>query len=151
MNQLTRGRVILYLALIFLAGSVSGGLIGWSASGSRKPSRPPRHDGPRLSMHEHMARRLQSKLDLTQEQLQRIEPILKRSAEQMDAIFAASGTEFEAVKSNLHAQIALFITPEQQAKLQDYERERQERFKKRCDDRERKPKGSPPPPGPPPP
>ena len=69
MNHLTKNKIILYLAAIFLVGGVTGGVLGWTGA-NRNRMEPPSPKG----MCDHFRHQLKSELDLTPAQLQQLDP-----------------------------------------------------------------------------
>ncbi|PYK96260.1 MAG: hypothetical protein DME19_20285 [Verrucomicrobia bacterium] len=136
MNHLTKNKIIVYLATIFLVGGITGGVLGWTRAQERW-SHPP--DGKTIC--DHVLLRLQSELKLTPEQVRQIDPILEKRAKQMDAIHSRTIKEIEALIRNSNEEIASVLTPEQQQKLKQMEREREEFFRKRS--RHGPPRGAP--------
>ncbi len=114
MNQ--KLKASLYLAAIFIAGVVTGMFISYQVVRHMMPSQ------------EKMAARwtgeLQSKLDLTPEQVQKIRPII-------DAALVDSkknlSQEMLSSLSNCNKQVALELTTEQKTKLAQLQKE-QEKF-----------------------
>jgi Spy/CpxP family protein refolding chaperone len=140
-THLTKSRIILYLAIIFVAGGVTGAVISWSGAKHRGMGPP----DPK-QMCRHIQDRLQSELDLTPEQVRRLKPLLERRVQEMEAIHSRTVQEIEALirKSNQEMAVALELTPTQKAKLEEMDKKRQEFMRKHS--------GSPgPPAGPPPP
>ncbi len=133
MNQLTKRKVILYLAIIFVAGGISGAVIGWGSAREAR-SRPPTMG----HMCDHMRKRLQSHLNLSPDQLQKIEPILQKTAKQMEAIHRKTIDEIERLLQQSNAEIAKELNPDQIVKLEELDKERREYFSRRF-------KGGPPP------
>jgi Spy/CpxP family protein refolding chaperone len=130
MNHLTRHKVALYLAVIFLAGAVSGAVVGWN---SAKQSRGPRH--PVKDMCDFMKKKLRDRLALTPEQMTRIDPIVERTGQEMRAVHRKTTEEIEAIIQRSNAEIAKELTADQKAEFDKMEQERQEWLKKRSQDR----------------
>ena len=81
---------------------------------------PPAEIGARLRA------RFQSRLDLTSEQMQKINPLIDQAMRQVEAIRQETASHVFANVSNLHEQVLLVLTPEQKAKFERLERERRE-------------------------
>ena len=121
MSTLGRWKLRFYALAIFLAGSGSGALITWHICQSRvvAPS-PPAEIGARLRA------RFQARLDLTPEQVQKINPLIDEAMRQVELIrYDTANHVFENV-SNLHQQLLLVLTPEQKVKFEQLERERRD-------------------------
>lgn len=122
MNRLTKSRIALYLAFIFLAGAVSGGLLMRTSGWGRPPHRGPPSVG---KMCDHVKKRFQERLALTPEQVQRIDPIINRMGEELRAIHRTSTEQVESVIQRSNAEIVKELTPEQRIEFDKMERERQ--------------------------
>jgi Spy/CpxP family protein refolding chaperone len=120
MNRLSKWKLGLYVLVIFLAGGGTGALITWQVR-RRTPVAPlpPAEIGARLRA------RFQSRLDLTPEQVQKIDPLIDQAMGRVEAIRSETANHVFANASNLHAQVLLVLTPEQKMKFEELERERQ--------------------------
>ena len=128
MNNLTKGKTILYLVAIFLAGAVGGTVVGYS-SGKRKGFPPP----PRPSeMTRHIMARFQSQLDLTPEQIEKIQPLVEQTTANMDGIHRESWRQVSEGFKKLNQQIVGYLTEGQRKKLEAMESERREKVRKQC-------------------
>ena len=136
MNYLTKGKIVLYLAAIFVAGGVTGAVISWRERGENKWIRPT----PK-GICDSFRDRLRSELGLTPQQLERLEPLLQKRVAIMEEIRSRTVKELEELIRTSDAEIAdaLNLTSDQRAKLQQMERERTEHFGKGR-------RGGPPPP-----
>jgi Spy/CpxP family protein refolding chaperone len=128
MNNLTKGKVILYLAAIIIVAAGAGGVAGYSMTRHRD-HRPPFHDE---DMAAHILGRLQSKLDLKPEQIAKINPLLEQTCGGVRATHVRGMREVGRAFETFNQQIAQFLTPEQNRKLAEMERDRQEFMRKRC-------------------
>jgi Spy/CpxP family protein refolding chaperone len=119
MTALSKRKLSVYLLALFLAGGGSGALIAWQVS-RRTPMTPlpPAEIGARLRA------RLQSRLDLTPEQVEKIAPLIDQAMRRVEAIRRETANQVFANVSNLDAQVLLVLTPEQKAKFEELERER---------------------------
>ena len=136
MKYLTKGKIVVYLAAIFVAGGVTGGVISWRESGEKK-WKPPTAKG----ICDSFRNRLRSELGLTPEQLQRLEPLLQKRVTTMEEIRARTVKDLEELIRASDAEIAdaLNLSSDQRAKLQQMERNRSDHFGKGH-------RGGPPPP-----
>ena len=123
MNSLSRLQVTIYMAAIFLAGGVSGGAIS-SRFGHRNATTPP--------SSRHIQARLEHQLNLTREQVQQIQPVLKQMAQDYKAVQIESFHQMSEIISKHYEEISKFLTPEQQAKLKRMEHEGKERLNRAC-------------------
>jgi Spy/CpxP family protein refolding chaperone len=120
MTKARSWKVILYAALIFLAGLFIGMLAGpYVQRTFVRPPTPP-------EMSRHILARLQSRLSLTPEQTAQIKPLMEQTASDIDAIRLATTKQVSDRIAETNSKIATFITPEQKAKLDQMEAERRE-------------------------
>jgi Spy/CpxP family protein refolding chaperone len=133
MNPLTRQKVILYLAAIFVVGGLTGGVLAWGLGQDRKQDRRPPKSQTMRDVCDHMKKRLQTKLGLTEAQMAKIEPILEETGREMQAIHKRTIGEIEELIAKQNAEIAKELTPEQRQKLEEMNRERREHKSKRFD------------------
>ena len=138
MNTLTKSKIMLYLAAIFLAGGVSGAMVSL-ASARKLSAKAPSMD----RACNHMKDRLRAKLDLSPEQMSQIEPILDQTGRELRNVHQHALREVEQVFQRSNAQIAAHLNAGQKIKLEEMEKEHRSFLDKQgCGD-----KG---PPGPPP-
>ncbi len=139
-------KLVLLLAGIFLAGSVTGAFLtvrfgrDWIAQRAE----------PEQWANHHI-RKLVDRLELKPAQVDELKPIIQRNMEELvkrrSDFMAASRAIFE----RLEKQISERLTPEQRVKFEEYNREKRERMKKRAEEFRAKtdrPEGGPPPPPP---
>ncbi|MCX6928518.1 MAG: hypothetical protein NT154_35715 [Verrucomicrobia bacterium] len=121
MSNLGKWKLRLYVLAIFLAGSGSGALITWQICQGR-PVAPssPAEIGARLRA------RFQARLNLTPEQVQKINPLIDQAMRQVEVIRRETANHVFQNVSNLHEQVLLVLTPEQKAEFEQLERERHE-------------------------
>jgi len=136
MNPLTRNKIILYLAAIFLVGGITGVVVGWTGAKQRMIGPP----SPK-KICDHFRHSLQSELELTPAQLRQLDPLLEKRAQEMEAIHSRTIQQFEELirASNEEIATTLGLTPAQRAKLEEMEKKRQEFMRKRF-----RPPGEPP-------
>ena len=127
MSDLTKSKAIFYLAAVFLAGAAAGTFAGYT-SGKQKSLRPP----PEEEMVAHLSARLQNKLELSAEQMKKIKPLVEQSCAEMQAVHRDSWKCVSQTYQKLNQLIARHLTPEQQLKLNEMERERQDWVTKKC-------------------
>ena len=127
MNYLTKGKIVLYLAAIFVAGGVTGAVISWRESGEKK-WKPPTPKG----ICDSFRNRLRVELELTPQQLERLEPLLQKRVTTMEDIRTRTVKELEELIRTSDAEIAdaLNLTADQRAKLEQMERIGREHFGK---------------------
>jgi hypothetical protein len=127
MKYLTKGKIVLYLAAIFVAGGVTGAVISWRENGEKK-WKPPTAKG----ICDSFRNRLRLELGLTPQQLERLEPLLQKRVTTMEEIRTRTVKELEGLICTSDAEIAdaLNLTSDQRAKLQQMERHSHEHFGK---------------------
>jgi Spy/CpxP family protein refolding chaperone len=135
MNGISKRRAIVYLAAIFLAGVVTGGVTGFTV-GRRSIFRPPPQ--PR-EMAPRILEGLKKDLSLTDEQVRQIQPLLQRHCSELGALHSGTRERMAEMIRKSHEEIGQFLTPEQRDKLAALDREREAFFRQ-------KGHGSPPPP-----
>jgi Spy/CpxP family protein refolding chaperone len=121
MTSLGKRKLAAYVVAIFLAGAGSGALIAWQVC-RRIPVTPL----PAAEIGARLRARFQSRLDLTPEQVTKINPLLDHAMRQIEVIRSETAGHVFANVSNLHQQVLLVLTPEQKAKFEQLERERRE-------------------------
>jgi Spy/CpxP family protein refolding chaperone len=116
-------KVVLYATLIFVAGLFIGVLAGPHVL--RTFLRPPTP----AEMSTHILARLQSRLSLTPEQTAQIKPLVELTATDIEAIRVATTKQISDRIAESNSKVATFLTPEQNAKLNQMEAERRERMR----------------------
>jgi Spy/CpxP family protein refolding chaperone len=119
MNSISKRKLSCYVLALFLAGAGTGALISWQVCRRAPvPSLPPAEIGARLRA------RFQSRLDLTPDQVQKVNPLIDQAMRRVEAIRTETANHVFANASNLHEQVLLVLTPEQKVKFEELERER---------------------------
>jgi Spy/CpxP family protein refolding chaperone len=129
-------KVILVFVGLFLAGGLCGAALTMRIL---KGPRPDGHPQVRFDMME----RLEKGLKLTDEQKEKIRPIVRRTQEETQRLRRENVREIAAVMDRMHNDVAAELTPEQRTKLEDMRKrfhERAERVRVMFRD------GAPPPP-----
>jgi Spy/CpxP family protein refolding chaperone len=137
MNKSRSLRIVLYVALIFLAGGVTGVLI--APITGRTFMRPPRPE----EMAQHIMERLRSGLSLTDSQVAKIQPLVQKTGADMETIRRETMQQVRHRMDETNAKILAFLTPEQQIAFKKMEADHRNHL------RHLHPLGEPP--GPPPP
>jgi hypothetical protein len=138
MKYLTKGKIVLYLAAIFVAGGVTGAVIGWRETREKEWIRP-----TQTKMCDYFRKRLQEELGLSADQVQQLEPLLQKRVKAMEEIHTRTVQQIDELLRTSEAEIAdaLRLTADQRAKLQEMGKNRREHFGKGH-------RGGPPPPPP---
>ena len=119
MTSLGKRRLAIYVLAIFLAGAGSGALVAWQVC-RRTPVPPltPAEIGTRLRAQ------FQSRLDLTPEQRQKVDPMIDQAMLRVETIRQETASHVFANVSQLHEQMLTVLTPEQKTRFEALERER---------------------------
>ena len=138
MKYLTKGKIVLYLAAIFVAGGVTGAVFGWRESREKEWVRP-----TQTKMCDYFRKRLQEELGLNADQVRQLEPLLQKRVKAMEEIHTRAVQQIDEILRTSDAEIAdaLKLTADQRAKLQEMGKNRREHFGKGR-------RGGPPPPPP---
>ncbi len=116
MSAPLRWKLLAGFLLVFLAGLVAGAFLG--AAQARHHRLDFAHHG---SLGEKVRKRMQSRLDLTPEQMARGAPILDKAARQLEEIRAQTGRRVHEAFAAADEELAPYLTPQQRAKLKALE------------------------------
>lgn len=120
MNALTRKAALLYLAATFVVGGLAGAAAGFTYG--RKPRfRPFDRDG----MRQRICGDLSSKLGLTEEQKKQLEPLVQTGMEEFGTAHKEHVERIRELKRKGDERISSILTPEQKAKFDAYQLERE--------------------------
>ena len=122
MNHLSKAKFISYLVAIFLAGGVTGATVAVSVT--RQMVAEPPHSG-RMDAR-YLKERFRSKLDLSPEQAEIVEPILEKTSEELKSIRAETSKRIGLVMKNSYELIGKELTSEQRIKLEEMKKDRLE-------------------------
>ncbi len=127
MNQISRAKMVIYLAAIFAAGVLAGGYGGYAMTHRERVTevRPE-------TMKARIQREMQAKLRLTPEQAKLIEPSVQAVCGELRAIGYTSAVETGRAFDRFNQRIAGFLSAEQEAELERLQRERKESVRRRC-------------------
>jgi Spy/CpxP family protein refolding chaperone len=129
---MSRKKIAAYLVLIFLAGAIAGGALVRSIPESFGIGGRPRH--PRPSPEEfanHIWNQMKVRLQLTEDQIPKIEPIFRAGFAEVHSIQQRTVQEVEAIIRTNHQQIASYLTETQRSELESMHAERQNFLLKR--------------------
>lgn len=127
---MNKTKIAIYLALIFLAGAVTGATIG-ARFVHFGPSHPPRRPGDPEEFARHLFQNMKERLKLSADQAAKIEPIFRAGFEQVRSIQDKSLAQVEEAISLNHAEIASQLTEEQKSELAKMDQERKDWSRKR--------------------
>lgn len=122
---MTKTKIAIYLVLIFLAGAIAGGAVVLSSPETFGAGRPPRRHGSPEEFAKHLWNGLKDRLELTEEQIPKVEPIFWEGFTEVRAIQDRSIQEVEAAIQKNHEKMGEFLTETQKAELQKMHDERQ--------------------------
>jgi len=126
MSVLSKWKIGVYLVAIFCAGGVSGWMLGARAAKEKLFAPPDPRD-----ISSHMRDRLHSKLDLTQDQGKKVDALIEKNTKDMQAIHGDCMKKIHQGMTSFNGQLKAILTPEQQEKFDEMERQRREAFRNR--------------------
>ncbi len=118
-----KGKLIAGFVLAFLAGGAAGGFFTFHHA---RQWRSDYGHHPHL-LTERLRDRIRGQLDLTPQQIAKIEPILARASKQLQEIRAETGTKVRQVMAETNRALQPELTDAQRAKLQKIQRTTRER------------------------
>ena len=123
MKYLSKGKIVLYLAAIFVAGGVTGAVLGWRETREKEWERP-----TQTKMCDWFRKRLQEKLGLNPDQVQQLEPLLQKRVKAMEEVHNRTVQQIDELlrSSDDEIAVALKLTADQRAKLQEMGKNRRE-------------------------
>jgi len=119
MNPFTKPRIAVYLAGIFLAGGLSGGVIGYQAARNRFFRLPPAQ-----SMSEHIMSRFNSDLGLTTEQDTQIKPVVEEACNRLHLTHQKAMEDGGQIMDAMDEKILGLLNPGQKIKFEEMKNER---------------------------
>ena len=129
MNPETRQKAAIWLALVFIFGTATGGVFGYSLA--RRSYAATKTVIP--SEAERRAKKLAEMtqtIGLTSEQAQKADGIIKEAQTEIRAIHDKSDAEVDLVRMKTRADMRTFLTPEQLPKFEQYIQRMDEERKK---------------------
>ncbi len=123
---MTKGRIALYLTVIFLAGAVTG-----AAVGRGRFHRPPPAPRSPQQVCVHILNHLKTELGLRPDQVRQIEPLLERRARDIEGIQGRTMDEIEGVIRDSNREIVKVLDAAQAETFTRLEQQRQERMRRR--------------------
>ena len=112
MNATLKWKLVVGFVLAFLAGGATGAF--FAASHAHHLHDLALH---RYSLADRMRNRIQTELDLTPEQIEKIGPIFDQAANELEKIRAETGARVRQVIAETNRALAPELTPEQRKKL----------------------------------
>lgn len=113
------------LAGIFVTGSVTGALLTtrFGRDWLKQRAAPEQWAS-------HHVRKLAEKLELKEDQVEQLRPIIRRNMEEMGRLRSECVKDTHVVAERMEREISEKLTPEQKVKFDEYNREKRERMKK---------------------
>ena len=130
MTDISKWKIVLYLAAIFAAGGVSGWVVAAKTTKERILTPPAAKE-----ISSRFCDRLFSQMNLTPEQSQKIREISDRYAKEVDTSRDEQWRRIRTAANNRNAQINAILNPEQRTQFEQIERERREAARNRDRDR----------------
>lgn len=112
MTNGTKWRIVVALVLVFLAGTAVG--VFGTAQHVRRMF-VEHHPG---RLRGRMAEHLRRELHLTDEQFSKVQPIVERSADQLEQIRIDTNQRVQETIRQAHSELLPYLTPEQRIELQ---------------------------------
>ena len=128
---MTKTKIAICLALIFIAGAVTGGAIVRSSPQTFAPERRPHTRRSPEEFANHLWNEMKGRLNLDEEQAKKVEPVFRSGFEAVRGIQDKSLQEVEAVIRKNHEEISALLNDTQKAELEKMDQERQDFFKHR--------------------
>jgi hypothetical protein len=126
-NSSNRVKAIFYALALLIFGGVIGAVVRGSMPATPQALRLGRVD----EIEAVILERLDSKLALTPEQKQRLQPLIKKAAEEMEASHLDCLKRVNKAVDTLHGEIKPELIPEQVEKLGELEADRATRMKEK--------------------
>jgi hypothetical protein len=123
-NSTNRVKAICYALALLVLGGVIGAMIKSAMSATPQSLLLGREDEIEATIFNH----LDAKLALTPQQKQRIEPLVKKTAQELEASHFDCLKRVNEALDKLHAEIKPELIPEQQEKMRELESERAEKM-----------------------
>lgn len=124
MSVLTRKTVLGYLLATFVVGSAAGLVVGYSVD--RRP-KPPKFDP--VAFKQKVTSGLTRDLGLNEEQQRQIGPIIEQNFQEFDGCRRENTERVRQAMQRGRERIAAILTPDQRAKFEELERERERKFR----------------------
>lgn len=123
MNGISKAKLILYLAIIFAAGGVTGAMFAARATKQMMAAEAPR---PGRLESRYLKERFQSKLKLTPEQSKVIDPILEKMSDELKNVRQDCTKRISTIMKSSYDQIGKQLTAEQRRKLDEMQKDHRE-------------------------
>lgn len=121
-------KVILAFLGVFVAGAVFGGFLSLRMARNFIDKARLRGPAPMEQFTPQIFKRLSARLELTDDQKEKIRPIIKQADEELRRLRQTGTREAIAVAERMHEQVAGLLTAAQLQKLETMKREMRERW-----------------------
>jgi len=122
MNMPARGKIIAYMVALFVAGGICGAMV--VARMAANPQTLIVNRSPEIAVK--IQKKLTARLALTPEQLAKIQPLIEKTSEELEASHRDCLKRISLAIDNLHVQLCPLLTPEQKPMLAALDEERRE-------------------------
>ena len=119
MNALYRYKTIIYLCAVFLTGVIGGGAVGYGLA-RKTLFRPPTKN----EMARHILSDLTKELQLTQEQVAQITPLIESAAKRIHEVNQRTFNEVKEIIQSTDKELSNFLTDEQKKLLEEMHKRR---------------------------
>lgn len=140
-----RWKIVLSFVVVFSAGVLVGSL--YTRCNVVPP--PSVRDRPREEFSVKVMRHYEERLDLTEEQVEQIRPIVVKASQDMKDVRTIWFRDTKIVAEQMNQDVAAVLTPEQKLEFEKYNQEMKERWQKMSRRKPEPQKSGPPPPPPP--
>ncbi|RKX35398.1 MAG: hypothetical protein DRP71_03815 [Verrucomicrobia bacterium] len=120
MSKEQKAKVTIILIAIFLAGAIAGGFV---VSSFTSRGRPPGFG----NLSERQLNRMTGVLELTEDQIARIKPIVEEVSENVRSVRHESMAEFARIYNDMEKRVIAELTPEQTEIFEAHQKERRHR------------------------
>jgi|SRR5579863_7353803 len=145
--KLSRATIVLYVGLVFVSGAVLGffanRLYSASTVSARQTAAATKNPPTPEEFRKWLTGYYQKRLDLTTDQVQKMNLILDESQAQVKAVHAQMDPQLDAVHANQITRMNLMLTPTQQAEYEKMRIERQQKEKEKQNQRRNARSGGP--------
>jgi len=123
-------KIVTAFVVIFLSGILIGGVVGFFI-GKIQPKKKPNQQ----SFRQHIFDRYVKELSLTQEQQQKMRPVMDKGFDRVQEFRNKRTLELLDIIYGNYDEIKVFLTPEQLKKLEEMRKKTTERFKSKIQEK----------------
>jgi Spy/CpxP family protein refolding chaperone len=122
MSMPARGKIIVYMVALFVAGGICGAMVASRMAANAQTLIVNR--APEIAVK--IQNKLTTRLALTPEQLAKIQPLIEKTSEELEASHRDCLKRISLAIDNLHVGLCPVLTPEQKPMLTALDEERRE-------------------------